>query len=171
MNQQVLKLLSSTAAAVALAVSAVSASAYQGIGENVKFDASADEPAPISLPPLAALAGDRTKGNPWIGENVPFDATAGEPSGTTAMPSLARSGSRTKGNPWIGENVQFDAAADDEPTKVAFEPNFPASETAYAGLVLDLPVDYYSEVTFPAMPDFGDEQPLLVASLDPTEAP
>ena len=154
MNQQVLKLLSSTAAAVALTVSAVSASAYQGIGENVKFDDSANQPAAsISIPSLAALAGDRTKGNPWIGENVPFDATA---EGTTPMPSLARSGS------------QFDAAAEDEPTQVAFS----ASETADAGLILDLPVDYYSEVTFPAMPDFGeDEQPLLVASLDPTEAP
>ena len=52
-----------------------------------------------------------------------------------------------------------------------FEANFP--ETASVdGLLLDLPADYFSEVTFPPMADFGvDEQPLMLAGLDPMETP
>jgi len=41
-----------------------------------------------------------------------------------------------------------------------------------AGLLLDPPVDFYSEFAFPSMSDFVfDEAPMMVASLDPTETP
>jgi hypothetical protein len=55
---------------------------------------------------------------------------------------------------------------------IAFEENYPASDTADAGLSLELPSGYFAEVSFPPMADFGvDELPLLVAGLDPTETP
>ena len=54
----------------------------------------------------------------------------------------------------------------------AFEDNYPASDTADAGLSLELPSGYFGEVSFPPMADFGvDELPLQVAGLDPTETP
>ncbi len=55
---------------------------------------------------------------------------------------------------------------------VAIEENYPASDSADAGLSLELPSGYFAEVSFPPMPEFGvDELPLLIAGLDPTEAP
>ena len=66
-----------------------------------------------------------------------------------------------------GETVLF------ERPQVAFEENFPASDAVDMALLLDLPVDYFSEITFPPMPEFGvDAPPLMVAQLDdPLETP
>lgn len=55
----------------------------------------------------------------------------------------------------------------------AFEENYPVSEPVDMALLLDLPADYFSEITFPPMPEFGvDDPPLMVAQLDdPLETP
>ena len=49
MNQQFLKLFARSATAATLALAAVNASAAQWLGENVPFDAAADEPAAVSF--------------------------------------------------------------------------------------------------------------------------
>lgn len=66
-----------------------------------------------------------------------------------------------------GETVLF------ERPLVAFEENYPASDEVDMALLLDLPADYFSEITFPPMPEFGvDAPPLMVAQLeDPLETP
>ena len=66
-----------------------------------------------------------------------------------------------------GETVLFERPV------VAFEENYPASETVDMALLLDLPADYYGEMTFPPMSDFVvDEPPLMFAQLDdPLETP
>ncbi len=59
-----------------------------------------------------------------------------------------------------------------EYTAVAFEENYSASDSAEAGLSLELPSGYFAEVSFPPMAEFGvDELPLLMAGLDPMETP
>jgi hypothetical protein len=90
---------------------------------------------------------------------------------TATAATLALAGVNASASQWLGENVPFDAAAD-EPAAVPFEANYSDSTTMAAGMMLDLPVDYFSESSFPPMPDFGaDEPPLLLAGLDPTQTP
>jgi hypothetical protein len=139
MNHSAVKLLAMTMTAAALAVSSAHASNSQWLGENVPFDAAADEPQPTQY---------------WSG--------SGE--------SSIADGEASK---WLGENVPFDVAADEKPTYVAFEAQLPATQTEVAGLLLDLPVDSYSEtVAFPAMPDYVVDEPLLmIAGLDPMQTP
>lgn len=87
---------------------------------------------------------------------------------TTAM--LAMSTAYASTSEWLGDNVPFDAAAE-EPV-AAFEENYPASDAPDVALLLDLPVDYFSEFSFPPMPDLIiDEPPLMVAGLDPLQTP
>ena len=66
-----------------------------------------------------------------------------------------------------GETVLFETPV------VAFEENYPASEAVDMALLLDLPADYFSEITFPPMSDLVvDEPPLMFAQLeDPLETP
>jgi hypothetical protein len=72
---------------------------------------------------------------------------------------------------YLGENVPFDAAAD-QPAAAAFEENFPASDAPDVAVLLDLPADYFGEITFPPMSDMViDEPAIMVAGLDPTETP
>ena len=110
----------------------------------------------------------------WLGENVPFDAAADVPqpdvtSGSDSIVS-AHDGLTSK---WLGENVLFDDAYEAEPVHTAFESNFPTDETQVAGLMLDLPADYFGETAgFPAMPDYVvDDQPILIAGLDSLQTP
>jgi hypothetical protein len=87
-----------------------------------------------------------------------------------ATAALSMSAAHAGGSPWIGENVPYDAAA--EPAKPVFEANFPASEATDVALLRDLPVDDFSEMGSPAMPDFGDEEPaVMVASADALQTP
>ena len=60
----------------------------------------------------------------------------------------------------------------------AFETEFPIPDadvtpsSAADGQLLDLPADYFAEVRFPPMPDFGvDEPPMMLAGLDPLTTP
>lgn len=54
----------------------------------------------------------------------------------------------------------------------ASEENVPAPDAPDLALLLDLPVDYFSEITFPPMSDYViDEPAMMFASLDPTETP
>ncbi len=72
-------------------------------------------------------------------------------------------------NPSVAQTSEIDVWS--EYGAPVVEDNFPDSASV-DGLLLDLPVDYFSEVTFPPMGDFGtDEQPMLMAGLDPTETP
>jgi len=56
---------------------------------------------------------------------------------------------------------------------VAFEENYPAAESVDMAPLQDSPADYFSEITFPPLPEFGvDAPPLMVAQLqDPLETP
>jgi hypothetical protein len=140
MNHSAVKLLAMTMTAAALAVSSAHASNSQWLGENVPFDAAADEPQPFSSEAGSASMDWRANGH---------------------------------ASRYLGENVPSEVAVSEEPTYVAFEANFPTAETELAGLLLDLPVDSYSEtVAFPAMPDYVVDEPLLmIAGLDPTQTP
>lgn len=139
MNHSAFKLLAMTMTAAALAVSSAHASNSQWLGENVPFDAAADEPQPV-------------------------ETSAIDVADTRAHWQTAK---------YLGEYVPSEATADNEPSYVAFEANFPTAETEVAGLLLDLPVDSYSEtVAFPAMPDYVVDEPLLmIAGLDPMQTP
>lgn len=86
-----------------------------------------------------------------------------------ALLTLSAAYAQTSEGP--GENVSFDAAAGQSAGAV-FEENFPASDAPDVALGLDLPADYFGEITFPPMSDLViDEPPLMLASLDPTETP
>lgn len=139
MNHSAVRLLAMTMTAAALAVSSAHASNSQWLGENVPFDAAADEPQPV-------------------------ETSAIDVADTRAHWQTAK---------YLGENVPSEATADNESSYVAFEANFPTAETEVAGLLLDLPVDSYSEtVAFPAMPDYVVDEPLLmIAGLDPMQTP
>ena len=139
MNHSAVRLLAMTMTAAALAVSSAHASNSQWLGENVPFDAAADEPQPV-------------------------ESSATDVADTRATWQSAK---------YLGENFPSEATADNEPSYVAFEANFPTAETELAGLLLDLPVDSYSEtVAFPAMPDYVVDEPLLmIAGLDPMQTP
>ncbi len=81
--------------------------------------------------------------------------------------ALTLSAAYAQTSEWSGENESFDMAAGP-----AFEENFPASDEPDVALGLDLPADYFGEVTLPPMMDFDTEEPaLMLASLDPTETP
>ena len=139
MNHSAVRLLAMTMTAAALAVSSAHASNSQWLGENVPFDAAADEPQP-------------------------FESSAIDMADTRAHWQTAQ---------YLGDNVPSEDAANNEPSYVAFEASFPTAETEVAGLLLDLPVDSFSEmVAFPAMPDYVVDEPLLmIAGLDPTQTP
>ena len=139
MNHSAVRLLALTMTAAALAVSSAHASNSQWLGENVPFDAAADEPQPV-------------------------ESSATDVADTRATWQTAK---------YLGENVPSEATGDNEPSYIAFEANFPTAETELAGLLLDLPVDSYSEtVAFPAMPDYVVDEPLLmIAGLDPMQTP
>jgi hypothetical protein len=140
MNHSAIKLFAMTMTAAALAVSAAHASTSQWLGENVPFDAAADEPQPVVF-----VSGSL---------------------GMTSAPTLADA------SKWLGENVPFDPAVAEEPSTVAFEHNYPTSNIEVAGLLLDLPADSFSEVTFPPMSDYSvDDAPIMMASLDPLDTP
>jgi len=140
MNHSAVKLLAMTMTAAALAVSSAHASNSQWLGENVPFDAAADEPQPFASEVRSASTDWRANGY---------------------------------ASKYLGENVPSEAAANEEPTYVAFEAEFPTAETEVAGSLLDPPVDSYSETaTFPTMPDYVVDEPLLMlAGLDPMQTP
>ena len=125
----------------------------------------------------AALAVSTAQANPqkWLGENVPFDAAADEPQSTFEGHHTSEAkDSRIEfvSSKWLGENVPSDGIVTEEPTYVAFESDFPTDETQVAGLMLDLPADYFGETAgFPAMPDYVVDEPILIAGLDPTQTP
>lgn len=78
--------------------------------------------------------------------------------------------SAAQAQPWL-ENVPFDAAAGHS-ANATFEESYPASSDPDAALSMDLPADYFSEISFPPMSDLViDELPVMLASLDPTETP
>lgn len=90
---------------------------------------------------------------------------------TLTTATVAMSSAHASTSEWPYDNVPFDAAAE-EPAVAAFEENFPAADAPDVALLLDLPADYFSELSFPPMPDFGvDEPPLMVAGLDPLQTP
>ena len=90
----------------------------------------------------------------------------------TTAAALALSAVHASESTWRGENDEYYASTDDTPVYVPFEQNFPASDGPDAALLSDLPVDYYTEPTLPTVSDFGDDAPpLMIASLDPLEAP
>jgi hypothetical protein len=85
--------------------------------------------------------------------------------------ALTLSTAHAQSSQFLGENVPFDAAAD-QPAAAAFEENFPSSDAPDVAVLLDLPADYFGEVTFPPMSDMVIEEPaIIVANLDPTETP
>jgi hypothetical protein len=90
---------------------------------------------------------------------------------TLTTAALAMSSAHASISEWPNDIVPFDAAAE-EPAVAAFEENFPSSDAPDVALLLDLPVDYFGELSFPPMPDFGvDEPPLMIAGLDPLQTP
>jgi hypothetical protein len=122
-----------------------------------------------------AVSSAHASNSQWLGENVPFDAAADEPQPSTSQVRSASTDWRANGyaSKYLGDNVPSEAAANEEPTYVASEDNLPTAETEVAGLLLDLPVDSYSETAaFPAMPDYVVDEPLLmIAGLDPMQTP
>ena len=91
---------------------------------------------------------------------------------TFTSAALAVSAAHAFGHQCSSENVSSDAIAIDESGYVPFEADYVDSTSELAGLLLDLPADSYTEMTFPPMSDYViDEAPLLTASLNPLDTP
>lgn len=74
MNHSALKLFAMTLTAAALAVSTAQANPQQWLGENVPFDAAADEPQPdVTSGSDFIVSAQNGPASKWLGENVPFD--------------------------------------------------------------------------------------------------
>lgn len=86
----------------------------------------------------------------------------------TAAASLSLSAAQASTAEWPYDLVAYD----DAEVTVAFEDGFPSSYATDDGLSLELPADYFAAMTFPPMPDFGEEErSLMVAGLDPLQTP
>lgn len=86
----------------------------------------------------------------------------------TTAASLALSAAQASTSEWPYETVAYN----DAEVTVAFEENFPSSYATDYGLSLELPADHFASMSFPPMSSFGEEeQPMMLAGLDPLQTP